>query len=70
MNRTTAISLRIGDVILDDDGLEMRILDIRRAGRTRTLTVTYVEAATMACRPADRIELTMGVNRMVCVPDR
>lgn len=64
---TTAASLRVGDTVIDRDGLAMMVTAVARSGRTVAVTVEYVEAGTMVCRP-EPTTFRLGVNRMVNVP--
>lgn len=65
---TTAASLSVGDIIIDRDGLELRVLGIARKGRTLTLTLEFVEAGMLAAGPAGPTTVRVGVNSMVVVP--
>jgi hypothetical protein len=67
METTTVFSLSVNDTILDNEGIEMRVTAKETKGRMVTLTVEYVEAGMMVCRPQPTTFRLSG-NKMVRVP--
>ena len=68
--RSTPVgTLKVGDIILDRDGLELRVTAGRRVSvRLVDLTVEYVEAEMMAYRPEPTTRRT-SVSAMATVAD-